>query len=525
MNKKKIITGVALLWSLLAMAQGPNGSGTYYEQADGLKAKDLKTALCGIIAPHTELTYSELWTAYKSTDVTADGYIWDMYSSATKYTPGGSAQGANYTKEGDSYNREHTLPKSWFGKATPMYTDLFHVMPTDGYVNSRRSNYPYGEVGTASYKSEGDFCRLGTCSLKGYSGIVFEPADEYKGDLARNYFYMATAYEDKVASWSSAVANQGSNASNVMSGDSYTAYVKWTLDMLLRWAKNDPVSQKEIDRNNAVYAIQHNRNPYIDYPGLEQYVWGAMTDAAFSYDHYVSDITWSDTATVYTSAGSSSESGSESGGTGGTTESGEATYEMVQSASDLVSGGTYLLAYAKSAKALSDYGTVYNGVNVNISNNIITTATGKGLPHTIVLGGSEGAWTLYDSVDGKYIALLANKNGIAQSNEVNANSQWTIKVSSDATTITSNAFTNRQIQWNTSSPRFACYTGTQQPVNLYKCTTPTGVKSPEADADGYWLDVYTLDGRMVKHHVRIENAFMGLAKGVYVIDHKKFVVR
>lgn len=282
-NKVSTVVAVMLSLTLQTLAQGPNDSGTYYQTADGAKGKALKTALSKIISPHDEHSYKQLWEDFYTTDRRPDGKVWDMYSSATSYEMGGPEQGANYKKEGDSYNREHSFPKSWFDDGKPMYTDLHHIVPTDGYVNNRRGNLPFGETDNPKYQSEGGFSKVGSSSVDGYSGDVFEPADEYKGDFARIYFYMATCYEDRIAGWNSPM----------LSGDSYPAYAPWALTMLLRWAEEDPVSKKETDRNNAVWTLQHNRNPYVDYPGLEQYVWGAKEDEAFSYDHYgtADDIT------------------------------------------------------------------------------------------------------------------------------------------------------------------------------------------------------------------------------------------
>lgn len=259
-----------------AFAQGPNNTGTYYKDADGKTEKELKTALYGIINSHTQRTYKQLWTDFYTTDARSDGKVWDMYSGVTNFTFG-TDQAGNYSKEGDVYNREHSFPKSWFDEGYPMYTDLFHLVPTDGYVNGRRGNYVFGETEGETYQSSGGFSKLGASTVEGYSGTVFEPNDEYKGDFARIYFYMATCYEDKIANWSC----------DMLAGNSYPAYADWALTMLLRWAENDPVSQKELDRNEAVYGIQNNRNPFVDYPGLEQYVWGSLTATPFSYDNYI----------------------------------------------------------------------------------------------------------------------------------------------------------------------------------------------------------------------------------------------
>ena len=270
-----------VLTSISLWAQGPNNSGTYYQNADGKQGEALKTALCGIIYPHTERTYGDLWIDFRTTDVREDGKVWDMYSSITNYEFG-TDQAGNFSKEGDKYNREHSFPKSWFDGDEPMYTDLFHLYPTDGTVNGKRANYPFGETDGEGYKSAGGFSKLGTCTYPGYTGTVFEPNDEYKGDFARTYFYMVTCYEEKLAGW----YTNNAESRPTLDGNTYPGLSSWQLEMLMKWAKNDPVSEKETNRNNAVYSIQENRNPFIDYPGLEEYVWGSKTAVAFSYDNY-----------------------------------------------------------------------------------------------------------------------------------------------------------------------------------------------------------------------------------------------
>lgn len=151
------------LITLSLFAQGPNNTGTYYQSANGKKGKALKTAMFYIIKTHTQLSYDGLWIAFRTTDKREDGKVWDMYSDKTNYVFGSSAQGANYKREGDSYNREHSFPKSWFGgKTKPMYTDLVHLVPTDGYVNNRRGNLPFGETNGNTYKSNNSFSKVGS---------------------------------------------------------------------------------------------------------------------------------------------------------------------------------------------------------------------------------------------------------------------------------------------------------------------------------------------------------------------------
>ena len=178
-----------------------------------------------------------------------------------------------------------------------MYTDLHHLFPTDRAVNEMRGDNPYGEVGaTVTKQSAGGFSKfgvsvdsLGYSTVSGDNGNVFEPNDEYKGDLARVYFYMATRYEsyknEKGETRTPKKWDRGNKS--MLNGTVYPFFKDWALKMLLRWAANDPVSEKELNRNEAIYGIQGNRNPFVDYPGLEQYIWGNKMDDAFSYNNYV----------------------------------------------------------------------------------------------------------------------------------------------------------------------------------------------------------------------------------------------
>jgi endonuclease I len=247
---------VALLFAGFLSAGPPAG---YYDPAAGLTGSELQQALHDIIDDHDYISYDDIWTAFFSTDALPDGiHVWDMYSDVPGGTPPylyvlGDDQGGSAGGEGQGYNREHSWPKSWFDDGAPMNTDLFHIVPTDIYVNNRRGNYPYGEVSSPTWTSLNG-SRLGPCCYPGYSGTVFEPIDAYKGDFARNYFYMATRYLGEDAGWTGSPMVNGA------------VLLPWAEAMLIEWHLADPVSDKETDRNDAVYAIQDNRNPYIDHP-------------------------------------------------------------------------------------------------------------------------------------------------------------------------------------------------------------------------------------------------------------------
>jgi len=264
-----------LLSSLTLFAQIPAG---YYDGANGKTGAELKTALYNIIKGHTDKGYDGLYTVYTTSDNLPSGKVWDMYSikadgtASYWYSHTSGDRCGSYSGEGDCYNREHTFCDSWLGKASPQRSDAHHVVPTDGYVNNRRSSFPHGKVGSVSWTSTNG-SKLGRSDAStGYTGTVFEPIDEFKGDFARIYFYMATRYENLISGW----ASNGS-AGEILAGNSYPAYKTWFKNLMLQWHNLDPVSQKEIARNNAIYALQHNRNPFIDKPEYAEMIWGNGT--------------------------------------------------------------------------------------------------------------------------------------------------------------------------------------------------------------------------------------------------------
>lgn len=268
---RRLLSIVLLVaFSVATFAQIPAG---YYTTAEGKTGATLKTALFNIVKTHTERTYANLWTDFQSTDVKPDGKVWDMYSNCVFTFVTNQDGGSGGTSECQFYNREHSFPKSWFGgEVLPMYTDLFHLYPTDKYVNNARGNLIFGKANTVN-TTFNNGSKIGTSTESGSSLTVFEPIDEYKGDFARTYLYMATCYEDKIASW---VTNTAETAT-ILAGNTYPAYKTWYVQLLLSWCQLDPVSAKETARNNAVYGIQGNRNPYIDHPEYVQAVWGTGT--------------------------------------------------------------------------------------------------------------------------------------------------------------------------------------------------------------------------------------------------------
>jgi len=269
-NRKISLFFLLLVFINNIWAQEPAG---YYSPAEGKKEAELKTAFYNIIKDHIMLEYYSSSTHFRSTDwhpATTGypgGYFWDMYSNNKRTVWSGM-------------NREHSMPKSWWStnpENTVAYSDLNNLYPSDATANSAKLNYSLGEVGGTPIYSNG-VVKVGTNTFSGYTGTVFEPADEYKGDFARDYMYVVTCYEDYANNWRS------TGTLSMLSSGTYPVFKPWAVNLLLKWSNQDPVSEKEIVRNNAVYAIQHNRNPFIDHPEIADFIWGSRKSEAWSID-------------------------------------------------------------------------------------------------------------------------------------------------------------------------------------------------------------------------------------------------
>lgn len=266
---KRLITSIMLLTgALMASAEIPDG---YYQSLNGKKQADLKNAIYQLVHNFTSVSsYNALPEYFEVTDVRpGTDYWWDMYSDMDVHT---------YIRFGTYMNREHSFPKSWWGGSTTVkaYTDLNHLYPAEAKANQAKSNWPLGKVDkSSSVKFDNGITVVGypVTGQGGGSQSVFEPADEYKGDFARTYFYMVTCYQD--LTWVSKYAW-------MMEQNTYPTLKGWASKMLMEWHRQDPVSEKEENRNEAVYRIQNNRNPFIDHPELAEYLWGDKVGQAYN---------------------------------------------------------------------------------------------------------------------------------------------------------------------------------------------------------------------------------------------------
>lgn len=270
--KKYLLIVVSVLLSLSALATYKPG---YYDRMDGKRREDLKKATKECVQTHTMLNYTNLPNNWVFTDVYPDlvngqRRWWEMYSDEIYLIRSGQSGLTSFRD--NKMQREHSVPKSWWGSddTSPAWTDIYNLYPSDGPANQAKSNYPLGPVGSPSFNNGVTKVGVPKPGYGGSSGIVFEPADEYKGDFARAYFYVFTVYDQ--LNWTgNSMANR----------NEWPTLKPWAYELLLQWARQDPVSQKEITRNDAAERQQGNRNPFVDFPELAEYIWGTKNTEVF----------------------------------------------------------------------------------------------------------------------------------------------------------------------------------------------------------------------------------------------------
>lgn len=290
----------------------------YYESIDGTGGKELMDAIQRVAKQGyraDDFRYDSVWLAFKHTDLRPDGYIWEIYSDCDFVYEKDRTSNTTQTGECKGYNREHAMCQSWFGTASlagkemssskknSPGSDIFHIYPASYGMNSRRGNRPYGEVLTAANVS-GNGTKYGTpvqnisitnsvagAYVEGSITLitnVLEPADEYKGDIARSYFGTMVKWAGE---WT---FNKNENGRVIFDAtiDADTHYgpennfgfTDYGLALMLKWHRQDPVSQKEVDRNNGIQLTQGNRNPFIDYPYLAEYIWGERSGQTLDFE-------------------------------------------------------------------------------------------------------------------------------------------------------------------------------------------------------------------------------------------------
>ena len=348
--KKFVVIAGLLAFSVLAHAITRNKLVTYASSLDGLKKEQLKTAAYNLMKKHTAKSYGSgkdgtWWCFYETDRVPSTNECINRYSARQFYFTSQNGKAIS------GMNIEHSFPKSWWGGTeNNAYKDLFNLYPSDTQANSTKSNYPMGVVVTVSSEEEG-YDKVGTGVIDGESGTrCWEPGDRYKGDFARAYMYMATTYQD--LTWS------GTQGKQQLQSGAWPTLKKWAYTLYLTWLKADPVDKLETDRNDAVYSLQNNRNLFVDYPYLAEYIWGDSINVPF---HPATSITTASDDTRYNGG---------SGGHGGEEETGPeapvfsldgGNYYDAQTVTITCSTPGVTILYTTDGSAPADNGVVYNG--------------------------------------------------------------------------------------------------------------------------------------------------------------------
>ncbi len=517
-------------WFLVPTQAQPSAS--RYAGIDGKAGEELFQAISACAAQgHKRISYSGLWQAFGSTDLRPDSTVWDMYSDCDYVlgvVEGKNGQCTSSAKaECDCYQREHSIPKSWWdGHTTPdQYTDLFHLIPADGTVNIVRNNNPYGEVSQPT-RITGNGSKYGDCTFPGYTGKAFEPIDAYKGDLARGVLGTITHYKEAWTYSEGKIVFTG-----VYTPEGNFGLTDYALNLFLKWHRQDPVSQKELDRNNGIEKEQGNRNPFIDYPELVEYIWGNKQGKKLTLGNICSayDATCVPTDTTNIDDTDDEEEIEITG----------AYFAKVKTALEDYSG-TYLVVYEKDSIALNasagKIGDAGNYVTVMIEKGIIASTT-EIESAAITLAAMAEGYSISNKAD-RYLLAGNKANTILTSTSPYLH---TISLDADANAVVScTTDTVRVLRYLSSSGKryFRYYENkantTSKPIQLYKKHIPTTTNHPSIDGEDVQIGVqgnqlichtnmptnvwvYDYMGRLVLNQNNVTQLTHTLSSGIYLV--------
>lgn len=504
------ILGVASIASLGASAAAPAG---YYDSLEGKTGVALKKAVKAIVKNHKEISYGDnTWQAFRSTDVRKVNGVdcwWDMYSSNNVAVSSGHP----------GMNIEHSIANSWWGGTkNAAYKDIVHLNPSDQNANSRKSNYPIGEIGTETWNNGVTFIGKPVSGQGGGNNYVYEPHDEYKGDFARVFMYMFTVYDD--IAWKS-------NTNWMYDTSSDLLFKPWAYNLLLKWSANDAVSQKELSRNDGVYKEQGNRNPFIDLPDLAEYIWGSKSGQPYHVEGaHTPDPVDPDPVDPDPEDPDPEDPDLTPG-----------SYVLVASQADIRNGESYLIVARKSEVVMTHSQNSSNSYfepsdKVTITNHTITSAPSDAALITLESQGSGYALKACD-LSGNfkgYIYSSSAKNVSLTDKSSTAGAVAKVTYSDEGTAIIfgSSATSGAgALYYNNSAPRFTTYTTTsQEKLDLYRKVKEISAVD-EIDDDSCFVEVWG-NNILVPEGARIfdlngrEVSGENLAFGIYIVTKPGF---
>ena len=497
-----------------AVAAVPAG---YYNSLEGKSGVALKKAVKELIEDHVVISYGDAdpnnpfnpvdvatWTVFAESDVrTVDNHLcwWDMYSANNIWVSDGHP----------GLNIEHSVANSWWGGKSgsqAAYNDLHHLNPSNGDANGQKSNWPLGEIQGNAYWTNG-VTTTGTpkSGLGGGATRVFEPYSSYRGDFARAYFYIFTIYDN--IPWKEDYAWMYNTASDL-------TLQEWAYTLLLQWAEADPVSKKEADRNDVVYSYQENRNPFIDCPQLAEHIWGSKQNEPFHYELYTPVAENPDIYPGWDEEFPEMMSG---------------RWVAISSNEDLNEDDEYFIVSPTKNRAMT-YSLISTGKALDectyspVLDEKVSPAALVEVPEgiaTVKLENNGDGWYVgvYDSdlnFKGYINVTTKNTATLTQSKVNSALAQISVDPASNKTVITYTLSDgNYTLQYNSGNPRFAAYTSTQNPIQLYRASDEiidAGVGSTglEENASEVIIGIFDINGRKVD-----ATSTRDLENGVYVV--------
>ena len=498
MRRKKLLPVLCLL--LLGLCQPMNAIDhaslvSYASSLKGKKGADLKEALEALMKNKTVLSYGKgaghTWSGFYKTDRNKEtNECYNRYSSKKFYF-------TSATNAIDGMNIEHSFPKSWWGGASnDAYKDLYNLYPSDKSANSSKSNFPMDEVTKATSGEEG-YDKVGTGT---HTSNAWEPGDQFKGDFSRGYMYMAVTYGGLTFS---GIGLQ------TMTNEAYPGLKSWASTLYRTWSKKDKVSDLERDRNNAVSEIQGNRNLFIDYPFLAEYVWGDSTDVPFNPSTSISTASDDDR---YMNVNPDNPD--------------TPTYDDVyyfSKATTITSGKQYVLAaqqgdtlfIMKPLASNKTYGYPY----VDKFTTTTDTLTQKNFDNAYILTESGNGYTITDS-KARYLFHEGTYKTLSVSNNSDKAAVWTITKNADGTfKIETDGY---YLQYSTIYKSYGCYNNIQgiMPI-LFEltdkaATSINSVTTVKANNDNR---IFTIQGQYVGKDLNT------LPRGLYISNGKKIIIR
>ena len=477
----------------------------YASSLQGLKKEQLKAALHKLMDKKKVLKYGGrgpgyTWHGFWYTDRDPQtNECYNRYSDKKFYF-----ESTNTGNAIAGMNIEHSFPKSWWGgKRNDAWCDLYNLYPSDSQANSSKSNFVMGVVVNVKEEAGAGYDKVGTGYADGQLVKMWEPGDRFKGEFSRSYMYMATTYQN---------LNFVSEGTKQLETGAYPTLKKWSSDLFRQWSKNDRVDEMEIKRNEAIYKIQNNRNLFIDYPNLAEYVWGDSMDVEFN--PYRSITTASDDARytgVIAPEDPITPDNPQVTPQGGT---------FVKTTTVPVAGKRYVLV-AKTGSNFVIVSTLKGKPYGYLPTKSITDNNEK-----VNVADDQSVLTLEQGTTGFYIKD-ANDKYFGQEDKYKTVQfvtkdkavEWTLEPKADGTfTITSS--TGHVLQYDTKYKTFGAY----KPASANGIYPMLYVEDTTAGIGTVWT-VTTIDDAVYNLQGVRMPADTQLAPGIYIRGGKKFIVR